>query len=47
MHLCFAPRKPSSRMAGFTLIELMIAIVIVAVLSTVALPSHTSDTCWK
>lgn len=34
------PRRPASTAGGFTLIELMIAIVVVAILTSIALPSY-------
>jgi len=39
----FVRRRPSRRGRGFTLIELMIVVVVVAVLSMVALPAYQSS----
>jgi type IV pilus assembly protein PilE len=40
MHMQSTPQASPARSAGFTLIELMIAIVIVSILTAVALPSY-------
>ncbi|MDB5885073.1 MAG: fimbrial protein [Polaromonas sp.] len=42
MHFHQVPHQSSARMSGFTLIELMITAVIVAILAAIALPSYAS-----
>ena len=42
MRSCLVPCKPFTRSSGFSLVELMVTVTIVAVLAAIALPSYAS-----